>query len=269
MRLTDQTSAPGTITTRNNMDFNNFFDGDYTTNEEEDKLIDGFSYDSALKLAETLSKSDQLRLSLYLLENSIEDLSNDQWQNLIFYLKRRKGVKSDDRIEQKRLENNFSREIVSTSYNDYTPRELIADYLNVYFDWEAEELDTLQSTTVFFTEIWHDFVKHVARKTGWNEQKVKRTIKREYFKRYLSNYGAYSRKMMYKDEELHQDWLTKATILAKREDVSKKSAKELLYKQDPEDYKRSNCKTWRTVIEGLPTLRKEWQVSPPNFIHKK
>ena len=142
MRLTDQTRARGVITIRNNMDFNNFFDGSLATNEEEDKLIDGFSYESTLKLAETLSKDDQLKLSLHLLENSIEDLSDDQWQNIIFYLKRRKGIKSDDRIEQKRLENTFSRVILSTNYKDYAPRELIADYLNVYFDWEAEELDT-------------------------------------------------------------------------------------------------------------------------------
>ena len=39
------------ITIRNNMDFNNFFDGSLATNEEEDKLIDGFSYESTLKLA--------------------------------------------------------------------------------------------------------------------------------------------------------------------------------------------------------------------------
>ena len=68
------------------MDFNKYFDGSLATNEEEDKLIDGFSYESTLKLAETLSKDDQLKLSLHLLENSIEDLSDDQWKNLIFYL---------------------------------------------------------------------------------------------------------------------------------------------------------------------------------------
>lgn len=251
------------------MDFNNFFDGSLATNEEEDKLIDGFSYESTLKLVETLSKSDQLRLSLYLLENSIEDLSDDQWQSLIFYLKRRKGIKSDDKIEQQMLDDTFSRVILSTDYEDYTPREWIIDYLNVYFDFGADELDNLQPTTVFFTEIWHDFIEHVARKTDWSKQKVKRTIKREYFKKYLSNYGAYSRKLMYKDEDLHQDWLTKATILAKREDISRKSAKKLLFERYPEDYKRANAKTWRTVIESLPTLRKEWQVLTPNFVCKK
>ena len=141
--------------------------------------------------------------------------------------------------------------------------------MNVYFDWEAEELDTLQSTTVFFTEIWHDFIKHVMSKTGWNEQKVKRKVKQDYFKRYLTNYGTYSKKMMYRDNDLHQGWLIKATILARRENISKKSAKKLLFERDPEDYKRANAKTIRVVIKDLPTLRKEWQALALNFICKK
>ena len=251
------------------MDFDKYFDGNLAINEEEDKLIDGFSYESTLKLVETLSKSDQLKLALYLLENSIQDLSDEQWQNLIFYLKRRKGIKSDDEIEQQMLDDSFSRIILSTNYNDFTPREMIVDYLNVYFDFCADELDILQPTIVFFTEIWHDFVKHVARKTGWDEKKVKRIIKREYFKKYLMNYGTYSRKLVYKDENSHQGWLTKATILARKEDISKKSARKLLFERDPDDYKRANTKTIRVVIKDLPTLRKEWQVSTPNFVYKK
>lgn len=251
------------------MNLDNFFNGNYATNEEEDKLIDGFSYESALKLAETLSKSDRLKLALHLLENSIEDLSDEQWQSLIFYLKRKKGVKFDDRIEQQRLEDTFSRVILSTDYEDYTPREWIIDYLNVYFDWNAEELDTLHPTNVFFTEIWQDFVKHVETKTGWNELKVKRKIKHDYFKKYLANYGTFGKIMLYKDEKLHQDWLARAAILAKREDISKKIAKKLLFEQDPEDYKRANRKTMRVIIEGLPTLRKEWRTLTPNFVCKK
>lgn len=251
------------------MDFDKYFDGSLATNEEEDKLIDGFSYKSTLRLVETLSKNDQLRLSLHLLENSIDDLSNEQWQNLIFYLKRRKGIKSNDKIEQQMLDDTFSRVILSTNYEDYTPREWIVDFLNVYFDFCADELDTLQPTTVFFTEIWQDFVKNVETKTGWNEKKVKRKINREYFKKYLSNFGTYSRILVFKDDELHQDWLTKATILARKEDISKKSAKKLLFERSPEDYKRSNKKTWRAVIEGLPTLRREWQRMTPNFVYKK
>ena len=215
------------------MNFDKYFDGSLATNEEEDKLLEGFSYENTLKLAETLNKSDQLRLALCLFENSVQDLSEEQWQNLIFYLKRRKGIKSNDKIEQQMLDDTFSRVILSTNYDDYTPRELIVDYLNVYFDWSADELDNLQPTTVFFTEIWHDFVKRVTRKTGWKEQKVKRTVKREYFKRYLANYGTYSRILVFKDEELHRNWLTRATILSRRENISKKSAKELLYKHDP------------------------------------
>lgn len=251
------------------MDFDNFFDGNLATNEEENKLVEGFSYENTLKLVETLNKSDQLKLTFYLLENSVQDLSEEQWVSLISYLKRRKGIKSDDRIEQQRLDDTFSRVILSTDYEDYTPRELIVDYLNVYFDFGADELDTLQPTTVFFTEIWHDFIKHVARKTGWKDQKVKRKVKQDYFKRYLMNYGTYSRKMMYKDEDLHQGWLTKATILARKEDISKKSAKKLLFERDPEGYKHANAKTIRVVIKDLPTLRKEWQVLTPNFVYKK
>lgn len=251
------------------MNFDNFFDGNLSTNEEEDKLINGFSYKTTLKLAETLSKNDQLNLSLHLLENSIEDLSDDQWQSLIFYLKRRKGIKSDDKIEQQMLDDTFSRMILSTDYDDYTPREMIVDYLNVYFDFCTDELDTLQPTTVFFTEFWQDFVNHVMLKTGWNEQKVKRTVKREYFKKYLANYGTFSKLMLYKDEDLHQNWLARATILAKREDISKKNARKLLFEHDPEGYKQANAKTWRVVIEGLPNLRKEWRVSTPNFVYKK
>lgn len=251
------------------MDFDNFFDGNLATNEEENKLVEGFSYENTLKLVETLNKSDQLKLTFYLLENSVQDLSEEQWVSLISYLKRRKGIKSDDRIEQQRLDDTFSRVILSTDYEDYTPRELIVDYLNVYFDFGADELDTLQPTTVFFTEIWHDFIKHVARKTGWKEQKVKRKVKQDYFKRYLMNYGTYSRKMMYKDEDLHQCWLTKATILARKEDISKKSAKKLLFERDPEGYKHANAKTIRVVIKDLPALRKEWQVLTPNFVYKK
>lgn len=251
------------------MDFDNFFDGSLATNEEENKLIEGFSYETTLKLAETLSKSDQLKLSLHLLENSIQDLSDEQWISLISYLKRKKGIRSDDQIEQKRLDETFSRVILSTDYENYTPRERIVDYLNVYFDWSAEELDTLHPTTVFLTEIWQDFVKHVARKTGRNELKVKRTVKYDYFKKYLTNYGMYSKILMYKDKKLHQDWLTRATILARRENISKKSAKKLLFERDPESYKRANAKTIRVVIEDLPTLRKEWQTLTPNFVLKK
>lgn len=251
------------------MDLDKYFNGDCSTNEEENKLIEGFSYETTLKLVETLSKNDQLKLALYLLENSVQDLSNEQWQNLIFYLKRRKGIKSDDRIEQQMLDNTFSRVILSTNYEDYTPREWIIDYLNVYFDFHTDELDTLHPTTVFFTEIWQDFVKHVMLKTDWNERKVKRIIKREYFKKYLMNYGTYSRKLMYKDEDLHQAWLTKTTILARKEDISKKSARKLLFEHDPEDYKRANAKTIRVVIKDLPSLRKEWQVLTPNFVCSK
>lgn len=251
------------------MGFDEYFNGNCATNEEEDKLVDDFSYENALKSVETLNKSDQLKLSLYLLENSIEDLSEDQWISLISYLKCRKGIKSNDKIEQKRLDETYSREIVSTDFNDYTPREWIVDYLNIYFDWSAEELDTLSTTTVFFINIWQDFVKHVELKTGWNELKVKRTVKQDYFKRYLMNYGTYSRIMINKDEELHQGWLTRATILARRENISKKSAKKLLFERDPEDYKRANAKTIRVVIKDLPTLRKEWQVLTPNFVCKK
>lgn len=251
------------------MDFDKFFDGSLATNEEENKLVEGFSYETTLKLVETLSKSDQLKLALYLLEHSVQDLSEEQWISLISYLKRRKGIKSDDRIEQQRLEDTFSRVILSTDYDDYTPREWIIDYLNVYFDWGAEELDTLHPTTVFFTDIWNDFVKHVARKTDWNELKAKRTVKQDYFKRYLMNYGTYGRILMYKDKKLHQDWLTKATILARRENISKKSAKKLLFERNPEDYKHANAKTLRVVIKDLPTLRREWQVSTPNFVYKK
>lgn len=251
------------------MNLDNFFDGSFATNEEENKLINGFSYESTLELVKTLNKSDQLKLSLYLLENSIEDLSEEQWISLISYLKRRKGIKSDEKIEQKRLDETYSREIVSTNFNDYTPREWIINYLNMYFDWSAEELDILHPTTVFFTDIWRDFVKYVETKTGWNELKVKRTISHDYFKRYLMNYGTYSKIMINKDEELHQDWLTRATILARRENISKKSAKKLLFERDPEDYKRANAKTIRVVIKDLPTLRKEWQVLTPNFICKK
>lgn len=251
------------------MNFDNYFDGDYATNEEENKLVDGFSYENALRLAEALSKDDQLKLSLHLLENSIQDLSDEQWISLISYLKRRKGIKSNDRIEQKRLDETYSRVIISTDYEDYTPREWIVDYLNVYFDWSTEELDTLSTTTVFLTDIWEDFVKHVESKTGWNELKVKRTIKHDYFKKYLMNYGSYGKKMINKDEDLHQDWLSRATILARRENISKKNAKKLLFERDPEDYKRANAKTIRVVIKDLPTLRKEWQVLTPNFVYKK
>ncbi len=251
------------------MDFDKYFNGDCATNEEEDRLVEGFSYESTLKLVKTLNKSDQLRLALYLLENSVQDLSDEQWQNLILYLKRKKGIKSDDRIEQQRLENTFSRIILSTNYEDFTPREWIIDYLNVYFDFCADELGSLQPTTVFFTEIWHDFIKHVARKTGWSKKKVKRIVKQDYFKKYLSNYGTYSKTLMFKDEELHQDWLTKATIIARRENISKKSAKKLLFERSPKDYKRANGKTMRVIVEGLPTLRKEWQILTPNFVYKK
>lgn len=251
------------------MNFDNYFDGDCTTNEEENKLVDGFSYENTLRLAETLSRDDQLKLSLHLLENSIQDLSEEQWISLISYLKRRKGIKSDDQIEQKRLDETFSRVIISTDCEDYTPREWIVDYLNVYFDWSAEELDTLTTTTVFLTDIWEDFVKHVESKTGWNELKVKRKIRHDYFKKYLMNYGTYSKKMMNKDDELHQDWLSRATILARRKNISKKNAKKLLFERDPEDYKCANSKTIRVVIKDLPSLRKEWQVLAPNFVCKK
>lgn len=257
------------VITISNMDFDKYFDGSLATNEEEDRLIDGFSYESILKLVETLNKSDQLKLSLHLLENSVQDLSEEQWLSLISYLKRRKGIKSDDRIEQQRLDDTFSRVILSTNYDDYTPRERIVDYLNIYFDWSNEELDISHPTTVFFTDIWDDFVKHVMSKTDWNELKVKRNIKHDYFKRYLMNYGTYSRTMMFKDEDLHQGWLSKATILARRENISKKSAKKLLFERDPDDYRRANAKTIRVVIKDLPTLRKEWQVLTPNFVYKK
>lgn len=251
------------------MDFDNYFDGDYTTNEEENKLVEGFSYENTLKLVEKLNKSDQLKLALYLLENSVQDLSEEKWLSLISYLKRRKGIRFDDQIEQQRLDDTFSRIIVSTNYEDYTPRERIIDYLNVYFDWTADELDMLQPTTVFFTDIWNDFVKHVMLKTSWNEIKVKRTIKQDYFKKYLTHYGTYSRIMINKDEELHQDWLSRATILARRENISKKSAKKVLFERDPEGYKRANAKTIRVVIKDLPSLRKEWQVLTPNFVYRR
>lgn len=251
------------------MDFDNYFDGDYATNEEENRLVEGFSYENTLKLVETLNKSDQLKLALYLLENSIQDLSEEQWLSLISYLKRRKGIKSDDRIEQQRLDDTFSRVILSTDYEDYTPREMIIDYLNVYFDWSGDELDVLHPTTVFFTDIWKDFVKHVACKTGWNELKVKRTVKQDYFKKYLMNYGTYGKILINKNEELYKDWLTKATILARRENISKKSAKKLLFERDPEDYKCANAKTIRVVIKDLPSLKKEWQVLTPNFVYSK
>lgn len=251
------------------MDFDKYFDGSPAANEEEDKLIEGFSYENTLKLAGTLNKSDQLRLALCLLENSIEDLSEEQWLSLISYLKRRKGIKSDDRVEQQRLDDTFSRVIFSTDYDDYTPREWIIDYLNVYFDWSAEELDILHPTNVFFTNIWQDFVKHVMLKTSWNELKVKRKIKHDYFKKYLANYGTFGKIMLYKDENLHQDWLARAAIIAKRKNISKKIAKKLLFEQDPEDYKRANGKTMRVIIEGLPTLKKEWQILTPNFVCEK
>lgn len=252
-----------------NMDFDNYFDGDYTTNEEENKLVEGFSYENTLKLVEKLNKSDQLKLALYLLENSVQDLSEEKWLSIISYLKRRKGIRFDDQIEQQRLDDTFSRIIVSTNYEDYTPRERVIDYLNVYFDWSADELDTLQPTTVFFIDIWNDFVKHVMLKTSWNELKVKRTIKQDYFKKYLTHYGTYSRIMINKDEELHQDWLSRATILARRENISKKSAKKVLFERDPEGYKRANAKTIRVVIKDLPSLRKEWQVLTPNFVYRR
>lgn len=251
------------------MDFDNYFDGDYTTNEEENKLVEGFSYENTLKLVEKLNKSDQLKLALYLLENSVQDLSEEKWLSIISYLKRRKGIRFDDQIEQQRLDDTFSRIIVSTNYEDYTPRERIIDYLNVYFDWTADELDMLQPTTVFFTDIWNDFVKHVMLKTSWNELKVKRTIKQDYFKKYLTHYGTYSRIMINKDEELHQDWLGRATILARRENISKKSAKKVLFERDPEGYKRANAKTIRVVIKDLPSLRKEWQALTPNFVYRR
>ena len=251
------------------MDFDKYFDGSLATNEEENKLINGFSYDSTLKLAETLSKSDQLKLALYLLENSVQDLSEEKWLNLISYLKRRKGIRFNDQIEQQRLDDTFSRIIVSTNYEDYTSREWIVDYLNVYFDWSADELDVLHPTTVFFTDIWKDLIKHIMFKTGWNEQKAKRAVRMDYFKKYLSHYGTYTKKMVFKNEELHQDWLARAAILAKKENISRKDAKKLLFERDPEDYKRSNAKTLRTVVEGLPTLKKEWQVATPNFVFLK
>lgn len=252
-----------------NMDFDNYFDGDYTTNEEENKLVEGFSYENTLKLVEKLKKSDQLKLALYLLENSVQDLSEEKWLSLISYLKRRKGIRFDEQIEQQRFDDTFSRIIVSTNYEDYTPRERIIDYLNEYFDWSADELDTLQPTTVFFIDIWNDFVKHVMLKTSWNELKVKRTIKQDYFKKYLTHYGTYSRIMINKDEELHQDWLGRATILARRENISKKSAKKVLFERDPEGYKRANAKTIRVVIKDLPSLRKEWQALTPNFVYRR
>lgn len=251
------------------MDFDKYLNGDYATNEEENKLVEGFSYENTLKLVEKLNKSDQLKLALYLLENSVQDLSEEKWLSLISYLKRRKGIRFDDQIEQQRLDDTFSRIIVSTNYEDYTPRERIIDYLNVYFDWSADELDTLQPTTVFFTDIWNDFVKHVMLKTNWNEIKVKRTIKQDYFKKYLTHYGTYSRIMINKDEELHQDWLSRATILARRENISKKSAKKVLFERDPEGYRRANAKTIRVVIKDLPSLRKEWQELTPNFVFRR
>ena len=269
MRLISLTRVCGTITTRSSMDFDKYFDGNYATNEEENKLVEGFSYETTLQLVKALSKSDRLKLSLYLLENSVEDLSEEQWQSLIFYLKRRKGIKSEDLIEQQRLEDTFSRVILSTDYGDYTPREWIVDYLNVYFDWSADELDVLHPTTVFFTNIWNDFVKHVAYNTGWNELKVKRKVKQDYFKKYLMNYGSYGKILINKNEELYRDWLSRATILARRDDISKKSAKKLLFERDPEDYKRANAKTIRVVIKDLPSLKKEWQVLTPNFVYSK
>lgn len=249
-----------------NMDFDNYFDDDYATNEEENKLVEGFSYENTLKLVETLNKSDQLKLALYLLENSIQDLSEEKWLSLIVYLKHRKGIKSNDKIEQQRLDDTFSRVIVSTDYEDYTPREWVVDFLNVYFDWSSNELDYLQPTTVFLSDIWQDLIKHIMVKTGWNELKAKRTVRQDYFKKYLFHYGTYSKKMIFKDEELHRDWLTRAAILARRKNISRKNAKKLLFERDPEDYKRSNAKTIRVAVENLPTLRKDWQMVTPDFV---
>ena len=159
MLLTDQTRARGTITTRSSMNFDNYFDGDYALNTEEERMIEDFSHEEVMKSIEMLSKDDQLNLALGLLKNSIDDLSKEQWQNLILYLKCKKDIKYNDKIEQKLLEYTFSRVILSTNYENYTLREMIVDYLNMYFDWCAEELDTLQPTTVFFTDIWLDFIK--------------------------------------------------------------------------------------------------------------
>lgn len=251
------------------MNFDNYFDDRFVTNGEEDKLVDDLSYESTLRLAETLSRDDQLKLSLHLLENSVQGLSEDQWLNVISYLKCRKGIKSDDRIEQKRLDETCSRVIVSTSYEKYTPRELIVEYLGKYFDWQAEELDILSPTTVFLTDIWKDFVKHVGRETGWNELKVKRTVRYNYFKKYLMNYGACVHQEMYKDEGLYQDWLCRAMFLARKENISRKKAQEMLSERDPEESKRAKALTMRIVIKGLPTLREEWKIVPPNFVFKR
>lgn len=251
------------------MNFDNYFDDRFVTNGEEDRLVDDLSYESTLRLAETLSRDDQLKLSLHLLENSIQGLSEDQWLNIISYLKCRKGIKSDDRIEQKRLDETYSRTIISASYEKYTPREMIVEYLNRYFDWQAEELDTLSPTTVFLTGIWDDFVKHVERETGWNERKVKRTVGYDYFKKYLMNYGTYLHKMMNKNEDLYQNWLCRAMLLARKEHISRRKAQKMLSERDPEGSKRAKAKTIKTMIKDLPTLREEWQTVPPNFVFKR
>ena len=245
------------------------FDKSISKNDEEDRLVNGLSYESVLKSTEILSKEDRLKLSMYLLEESIHDLYEEQWKSLISYLKQRKGIRSDDRIEQKRLDETYSRVIVSANYEDYTPREIIVEYLSRYFDWQAEELDASSTTTVFFSNLWQDFVKHVQTKTGWNRRKVVKMVRKDYFKKYLTNYGSYSLRTIVKDEDLHQDWLIRATLLARKENISRKDARKLLFKRDPNGYKRANAKTTRTIIEGLPALRKEWQVCPPSFVFEK
>lgn len=256
------------------MNFDNYFDDRFVENTEEDRLVDdlsrGFSYKTTLNLVETLSKGDQLKLALHLLEG----LSKDQWVGVISYLKYHKGIKFEDqieqeKIEQKRLEDTYSRVIVSADYRDYTPREWIVDYLNVYFDWTADELEVSPSTTVFFSDIWNDFVKHVQSKTGWKERRVVKSIRQGYFRKYLSNYGTRGNKLMHKDEDLYQDWLYKGMLLSRRKNISRKRAKELLFEQDPEGSKKANAITTRAVVEGLPALREEWQVLTPNFVYKK
>lgn len=255
------------------MNFDNYFDDRFVTNAEEDKLVDdlsrGFSYENTLKLVKTLSKGDQLKLALHLLEG----LSKDQWIGVISYLKHYKGIRLEDQIEQekveqKKLDDAYSRVIVSTDYRDYTPREWIVSYLDRYFYWTAEELKISPSTTVFFSDIWNDFVRYVQFKTGWKERRVVRSIRQDYFKKYLSNYGTYGRKLVRKDEDLYQDWLYKSMLLARKENISRKSAKKLLFEQDPEGSKQAKAKTMRAMVEGLPALKEEWQRVPPNFVYK-
>lgn len=142
-------------------------------------------------LSDVLAEDDRDRIMTILQRDYLNnELTEEQSKCLEAYLKVKMGLDLSTEDEQT-LRDIGSRLIWHKHAKDYTERELLVSFLNLYFDWETVDLDYSEVNDIKYQELWQRYREFVKKHRG--EKYLKHYAISPYFKEYLSHYGQIAR----------------------------------------------------------------------------